>query len=209
MRLGHLSEKGLGILAKKQSLLVKGKSLETCTHCFIGKHARVAFHSSSPHRRPGVLDLVYTNVCTMDTKSLDAVLYFVTFIDDYSRKVWAFFFNSKDQVLGIFKHFHASVEREKGRKLKCVRADNVGEYRVPFEDYCREHGIRLEKTVPQTPQHNGVIERMNYTINDRIRCMLSHAKLSKSFWGEAMRTIMDLINLSPLVPLDGDVLERV
>ena len=50
---------------------------------------------------------------------------------------------------------------------------------------------------------------MNRTINDRIICMFSHAKLSKSFWGEAMRTIMDLINLSPLVPLDGDVLERV
>ena len=49
---------------------------------------------------------------------------------------------------------------------------------------------------------------MNHTINDRIRCMLSHAKLSKSFWGEAMRTAVDLINLSLSVPLDGDVLKR-
>ena len=41
------------------------------------------------------------------------------------------------------------------------------------------------------------------------RCMLSHAKLPKSFWGEGMRTTIDLINLSPLVPLNGDVPERV
>lgn len=38
----------------------------------------------------------------------------------------------------------ACVERETGRQLKCVRADNGGEYRGPFEKYCRDHGIRLE-----------------------------------------------------------------
>ena len=59
------------------------------------------------------------------------------------------------------------------------------------------------ETVPKTPQQNGVAKRMNMT------CMLSHSKLLKSFWGEAMRTSIDLINLSPSVPLKGDVLERV
>ena len=39
--------------------------------------------------------------------------------------------------------------------------------------------------------------------------MLSDAKLPKSFWAEAMCTIVDLINLSLLVPLDGNVTERV
>ena len=39
--------------------------------------------------------------------------------------------------------------------------------------------------------------------------MLSHSKLPKYFWGEAMRTSIDLINLFPSVPLKGDVLERV
>ena len=39
--------------------------------------------------------------------------------------------------------------------------------------------------------------------------MLSHSKLPKSFWGEAMRTSIDLISLSPSVPLKGDVPERV
>ena len=50
---------------------------------------------------------------------------------------------------------------------------------------------------------------MNKTIEERIRCMLSHAKLPKSFLGEAMRTTVDLINLSPSVPLKGGVPERV
>ena len=50
---------------------------------------------------------------------------------------------------------------------------------------------------------------MNRTIEEMIRCMFSHSKLFKSFWGEAMRTSIDLINLSPSVPLKGDILERV
>ena len=39
--------------------------------------------------------------------------------------------------------------------------------------------------------------------------MLSYAKLPKSFWGEAMRATVGLINLSPSYSLEGDILERV
>ncbi|KAL6343711.1 hypothetical protein AAG906_025076 [Vitis piasezkii] len=39
--------------------------------------------------------------------------------------------------------------------------------------------------------------------------MFSHAKLPKSFWGEAMWTTVDLINLSPSYPLEGDIPKRV
>ena len=116
---------------------------------------------------------------------------------------------SKDQVLDAFKDFHVKVERQIGKQLKSARANNGGEYKGPFEQYCGSHGIRLEKMVPKTPQQNSVAERMNRTIYDRIRCMLSHAKLPKSFWGEAMRITVDLINLSPSYPLEGDILERV
>lgn len=65
--------------------------------------------------------------------------------------------------------------------MKCVRADNGGEYIGSFEDYCKEHEIKLEKIILKTPQQNGVAMRMNGTINDIIRCMLSHEKLSIFF----------------------------
>lgn len=115
----------------------------------------------------------------------------------------------KDQVLQAFKEFHASVERASGRKLKCLRSDNGGEYLGQFEAYYKAHGIRHEKTPPKTPQMNGIAERMNRTVADKVRSMLSHAKLPKSFWGEAMRTVADLINLSPSIPLNGEILDEV
>ena len=50
---------------------------------------------------------------------------------------------------------------------------------------------------------------MNITIEERIKCILSHSKLTKSFMGEAMIISTDLINLSSSVPLKGDVHERL
>jgi len=96
-------------------LSIKGTSLETCFDCLFGKQHRVFFHTYPPHRRPHVLNLIHTDVCTMSDKSISGCSYFVTFIDDHSRKVWAFVLKSKDQVLDVFKYLHASVEREIGR----------------------------------------------------------------------------------------------
>ena len=84
-------------------------------------------------------------------KSLGGAHYLVTFIDDHSRRIWAYTLKTKYQVLDVFKHFHASVERQTGRKLKCIRTDNGGEYIGEFDAYCKKHGIRHQLTPPKTP----------------------------------------------------------
>ncbi|KAI5327124.1 hypothetical protein L3X38_026520 [Prunus dulcis] len=207
-RLGHMSKKGLQILAQREALtgMKKCMPLKSCTHCLAGKQHRASFQHGHAQRKPNVLDVVYSDVCgPMTISTLGGARYFVTFIDDHSRKVWAYALRTKDQVYEVFKQFHASVERETSRIFKCIRTDNGGEYMGAFRNYCRSNGIRHERSVPKTPQHNGIAERMNRTIVERIRTMLSHAKLSKSFWGEALMTAIDLINLSPSAPLNGDV----
>lgn len=52
---------------------------------------------------------------------------------------------------------------------------------------------------------NVIAERMNITIAEKVRSMLSHVKHPKSFWGEVVRTAVDLINLSPSRPLNGEI----
>ena len=132
----------------------------------------------------------------------------MTFIDNCSKQMWAFALKSKDQVLDMFKFFHTYVKRGKWGKLKSVKVDNDGEYKGPIERYCRFRVIRLEKTVPKILQQNGVVERKNRTIEERVKCMLSYTKVLKSFRVKALRTTSNLINLSPLAPLNGDVPEK-
>ena len=48
-----------------------------------------------------------------------------------------------------------------------------------------------------TPQQNGLAERMNRTLLDRVRCMLYSSGLSKHFWGEVVMTACYLVNRTP------------
>ena len=181
--LGHMSEKGLQILAKKSLIsFAKGTSLNPCDYCLFGKHHRVSFSKVSK-KKTNALELVYSDVCgPMEVESLGGRRYFVTFIDDATRKVWVYLLKTKDEVFGYFQIFHAMVERETGKQLKCLKTDNGGEYTsIEFEGYCQKHGIRHEKTKPGTPQHNGVAERMNRTSVEWVRCMQKMARLPKAF----------------------------
>ena len=131
----------------------------------------------------------------VNIKSLGGASYYVSFIDDASRKVWVYPMKSKVEVFEIFQKFHVVVERETNKFLKCVRTDNGGEYcSNAFKDYFNRFGIKHEKTVPGTSQQNGVVERMNHTILEKVRSMLSNFGLEKHFWAEAVRTTCYLIN---------------
>ena len=87
-KLGHISEKGLHILSRKKLLPnMKGMSLDPCSDCLAGKQHRVTFQRPSrPTRRKHILDLVHTDICSMFEKSIGGAQYFVTIIDDHSRK---------------------------------------------------------------------------------------------------------------------------
>ncbi|KAH9323063.1 hypothetical protein KI387_017702, partial [Taxus chinensis] len=64
---------------------------------------------------------------------------------------------NKSDVFDTFVKWKALVENETGLKLKCLTLDNGGEYcSNEFDDYCSKNGIYRQKTVPRTPQQNGV-----------------------------------------------------
>ena len=86
-------------------------------------------------------------------KSLGGTSYYVTFIDDASRKVWVHPMKSKAEVFEIFYKFHVVVERETNKLFKCLRTNNGREYcSNAFKDYCNKFGIKHEKTILDTPQ---------------------------------------------------------
>jgi len=132
-RLSHISEKGINCLDKKDVLpRLKSAELEKCSHCMAGKQTRVSFQKHPPSKKSELLELVHFDVCgPLKVKSYSGALYFATFIDDCSRKLWVYVLKTKNQVLEKFKEFHVLVERQSGKKLKCIRTDNGGKYCGP------------------------------------------------------------------------------
>lgn len=204
-RLGHMSEKGLRVMHSKGKLAgLRSVNIDMCEDCILGKQKRVSFQKSGRTPRKEKLELVHSDVWgPTSVSSIGGKQYFVTFIDDHSRKVWVYFLKHKSEVFDVFKMWKAMVENETGLRIKKFRSDNGGEYEdTRFKKFCQEHGIRMERTVPGTPQHNGIAERMNRTLTERARSMRLQSGLPKQFWAEAVNTAAYLINRGPSVPLE-------
>ena len=95
------------------------------------------------------MDLVDRDVCgPMPTRSLDGALYYVTFIDDATRKVSVYPIKGKGDVYSIIIKWLASVETEKGINLKTLHSDNGGEYTSnKFKIFCTSRGSTLLLTL--------------------------------------------------------------
>ncbi|KAG8474442.1 hypothetical protein CXB51_034036 [Gossypium anomalum] len=78
-----------------------------------------------------------------------------------------------------------------------------------LDGLCKSEGIMRHLTVRHTPQQNGIAERMNRTIMENVRCMLSNANLPKSFWAEVASTACFLINRSPSVTIEKKTPQEV
>lgn len=80
------------------------------------------------------------------------------------------------------------VETQSGRKLKKLRTDNGLDFcNRLFDDYCKQAGIVRHRTCTYTPPQNGVAERLNKTIMNKVRCMLNESGLGPKFWAERLQ----------------------
>ena len=88
--------------------------------------------------------------------------FFLTIIDDYSRKIAIYPMEDKTQVFEIFKRHIVRVERLSGFKIKSIHTDNGTKFKnLAFSTYCNESGIVHEFTNKYTPEQNGVSKRVN------------------------------------------------
>ena len=168
-RLGHMSRSGMEILYKFGYLSVLPYyDFSFCEYCVYGKHAK-STHKSLGKKSLQPLELVHSDVCgPIPTRSLGGGLYFIKFIDDATHKVWVYIMAGKDDALSMFQKFLTLVEHQSSKKLKWLRTDNGGEY--VSGSFCESKGIRRELTAPFTPAQNGIAERINRKIQEKVTC---------------------------------------
>nr|GEX14656.1 hypothetical protein [Tanacetum cinerariifolium] len=148
-------------------------------------------------RSTRLLELIHTDICGPFPSGIGGHKSFITFIDDYSRYMYLFLINEKSKSLDMFKTFKAEVENQLDHKIKVVRSDRRGEYygrhtdvgQAPgsFFDFCKDHMIINQYTMPGTPQQNGVAERRNRTLMDMVRSMLANSNLPYFLWTRALK----------------------
>jgi hypothetical protein len=129
-RLAHINYKALPYVSKEIRGLPEFKVDHESVYkgCAQGNNIKNPFPKSES-KVEGILELIHLGVCgPMPSISLSGYVYYVSFIDDYSRQTWVYFLKSKDEVLRKFKEFKALIENISKRKIKILRLDNGGEY---------------------------------------------------------------------------------
>lgn len=135
---------------------------------------------------------------------------FLSIIDDYTRKVWIYFLATKDEDFSKFCEWKNLVVNQVNRKVKCLRNDNSLEFcNIAFDNFCKSYGIERHRTCSYTPQQNGVAERMNMTIMEKVCCLLSESGLEEKFWTEAAATYVYIINMTPSSANDFNIPEEL
>ena len=114
----------------------------------------------------------------MPVSSCGRSQYFATFIDDYTRYTHVYFIKRKHEVLDKFK----GICNDRENQVKMLHSNSGGEYGAKlFETYLKEKGTLHQTTVPHNPAQNGVSQRMNWTLVETARSMMSHAKIPVEF----------------------------
>ena len=95
----------------------------------------------------------------MSSSSLNGYVYYVSFIDNFSRKTWIYLLKGKNEVFSKFKEYKSLVKNQNDRKIKILWSNNGREFTSEeFKEIYRKSKIKRELITPYNPQQNGVME---------------------------------------------------
>jgi hypothetical protein len=153
---------------------------------------------SSPRVSLCPLDLIHSDVWSCSTKSLGGSLYYVLFIDDFSKFTWLYPIHNKSDVFTVFVQF-----KSRGKSILLFHQtisiyNGDGEFMSnQFKNFLLTHGILHRVSCPHTPQQNGVAEHKHRHVMEMGLSFLAQSHFSSLFWVDAFVTSVFIINRLP------------
>ncbi|GJV16490.1 retrovirus-related pol polyprotein from transposon TNT 1-94 [Tanacetum coccineum] len=124
-------------------------------------------------------------------QSIKGKKYILVIVDDYSRFTWVKFLRSKDETPEFVINFLKQIQLGLNKTVRFIRTDNGTEFvNQVMSEYYEGVGIFHQKSVPRTPQQNGVVERRNRTLVEAARTMMIFSKAPMFLWAEAVATAL-------------------
>ncbi|KAE8661680.1 hypothetical protein F3Y22_tig00113725pilonHSYRG01810 [Hibiscus syriacus] len=127
-RLGHMSEKGMKTLLSKGKLSdLKNIDVGLCEDCIFGKQKKVSFAKIGKTPKAEKLELVHTDVWgPSPIPSLSGSLYYVTFIDDSTRKIkMETIVPMTPQQNGVAERMNRTLNERDKKNRKIIRSRDV------------------------------------------------------------------------------------
>ncbi|GJW80630.1 retrovirus-related pol polyprotein from transposon TNT 1-94 [Tanacetum coccineum] len=160
--------------------------------CLLSKASNKKFshRPKSENTNMEVLHTLHMDLCgPMRVQSIKGKKYILVIVDDYSRFTWVKFLRSKDETLEFVTNFLKQIQVGLNKTVRFIRTDNGTEFvNQVMSEYYEGVGIFHQKSVPRTPQQNGVVERRNRTLVEAARTMMIFSKAPMFLWAKAVAT---------------------
>nr|GFB16316.1 hypothetical protein [Tanacetum cinerariifolium] len=183
-------------------LLSKASKNKSCmSTCQLGKSKKHTHKPKAENTNLEVLNTLHMDLCgPMRVQTINGKKYILVIVDDYSRFTWVKFLRSKDETPDVVIKFITQIQVGLNKTARYIRIDNRIEFvNHTMTEYYECISIFYQKTVPQTPQQNGVVKRRNRTLIEAARTMLIFSKATMFLWAESVATAEDLGKLQPTV----------
>ncbi|GJY58202.1 retrovirus-related pol polyprotein from transposon TNT 1-94 [Tanacetum coccineum] len=137
-----------------------------------------------------VLHTLHMDLCgSMRVHSINGKRYILVIMDDFSRFTWVNFLRSKDETPEFVTKFLTQIQVGLNKTVRFIRTDNGIEFvNQVLTEFYEKVGIFHQKSVPRTPQQNGIVERWNRTLVEVARTMLIFSMALIFLWVEAVAT---------------------
>ncbi|GJW03817.1 retrovirus-related pol polyprotein from transposon TNT 1-94 [Tanacetum coccineum] len=193
-RLNHLNFGTINDLARKD--LVRGlprlkfEKDHLCSACQLGKSKKYSHKPKTENTNMEVLHTLHMDLCgPMRVQSINGKKYILVIVDDYSRFTWVKFLRSKDETPEFVINFLKQIQVGLNKIVRYIRTDNGTEFvNQVMSKYYEGVGIFHQKSVPRTPQQNGIVERQNRTLMEAARTMMIFSKAPMFLWAAAVAT---------------------
>ena len=134
-----------------------------CVSCQLGKSKQLPFSASS-RESTAPLELIHSDVWSTSTPSLSGCLYYVIFINDFTRFCWLYPISNKSDVYATFVKFEILVEKQFSYPIKQLQSDNGGEYySTIFKQFLSDNGFFIGSLV-RIPLNKMTLLRGNIVI---------------------------------------------
>lgn len=175
-RLGHVCDKYLEYMKNRnivRDLKFISRPMQLCEPCVMGKLVQKPHRLIENKYTKQPLELVHIDLCgPMPVESLNGSRYIFVIVDDFSRYASVYILKNESEAFECFVDYMNRSEKQLEKVLKNVRSDNGKEFvNENFIKLFRNKGIVHQRTVAYNPQSNGVAERMNRSLLEKIRAI--------------------------------------